>query len=107
MGKFKFLLLFILLNPIFLYSEPFTIETVPNPKLENSYVTDKSEIIHVDDEMVINNLLKDIEDTTGVQIALVILPSIGEEIPKDFAVNLFQKWGIGHKDSFRYGSKKI
>jgi uncharacterized protein len=99
MRKLNILLLCILLNPLYLYAESYTIATVPNPKLENSYMVDKANVVHQDDVLVLNNLLKEIEDTTQVQIALVILPSIGDQIPKDFAVNLFQKWGIGNKDT--------
>ena len=35
------------------------------------------------------------EQKSTAQVAVVVLPSIGDQIPKDFAVELFQYWGIG------------
>ncbi|MDJ0645719.1 MAG: TPM domain-containing protein, partial [Flavobacteriaceae bacterium] len=39
------------------------------------------------------------EQKTTAQIAIVMLPSIGTEVPKNFAVKLFEKWGIGQADT--------
>jgi uncharacterized protein len=67
---------------------------VPNPRIANGWVADPANLIaarHAD----INGLLTDLEQRTSVEVAVVILPTIGQLVPKDFAVALFQHWGIG------------
>jgi uncharacterized protein len=40
---------------------------------------------------------KRVEEATGVQIALVTLPSLDGEPVEDVANLLYRKWGVGHK----------
>ena len=61
------------------------------------YVTDVADVIQPQDEEQIQLLLKDLDQRTGIQIAVVALPSLeGGEIT-DFSNRLFQRWGIGKK----------
>lgn len=39
--------------------------------------------------------MHELEQNSSVEVAVVMLPSIGKEVPKSFAVDLFRKWGIG------------
>jgi uncharacterized protein len=80
--------------------QSFTPETVPNTKIQNnSYISDPSKILDEETYNQINNQLTFLEDSVGNQVALVMLPSIGEAVPKDFAYKLFNLWGIGKKGS--------
>jgi len=38
-----------------------------------------------------------VEQSTGVQMALVTVDSLGDEPIEDFANTLYRKWGVGHK----------
>jgi uncharacterized protein len=90
------LLLLLLLFPTWLMSQS-TIESIPNQKLINdSYVSNPDKIL--DDVTVsrIDSLLTALEKKTTVQIAVVMVESIGEEDVFDFAQNLFSRWGIGN-----------
>ncbi len=40
-------------------------------------------------------LLIELEQKTGAQVAVVTLPSLDGGEPADFAVRLFERWGIG------------
>ncbi len=76
----------------------YTVKTIPNPhELWGSqyWVSDPDN--HIDDswESRINGLLTNIEQKTTAEIAVVIVNSIGSEVPKDFSTNLFNAWGIG------------
>lgn len=78
--------------------ESFTVKTVPNPKIiENGWVSDPAGKLSAEDRSRINSLINGIERSTTAEIAVVILPSIGDQVPKDFAVDLFNTWGIGKK----------
>ncbi|WP_211208668.1 TPM domain-containing protein [Leptonema illini] len=73
-------------------------KTVPNPKTaDNTWVSDPANKLSGEDRQRINALINSVEDGTTAEIAVVILPSIGEQVPKEFAVELFNTWGIGKK----------
>lgn len=96
--KYKFLpiIAFSLFWMANLSGQTFTPESVPNTKIQNnSYISDPSNILDEETYNQINNQLTFLEDSVGNQVALVMLPSIGEAVPKDFAYKLFNLWGIG------------
>ena len=83
-----------------LSGQSFTPESVPNTKIQNnSYISDPSNILDEETYNQINSKLTFLEDSIGSEVALVMLPSIGEAVPKDFAYKLFNLWGIGEKGS--------
>lgn len=80
------------------FSQSYTVQTVPNPKTEyNGWVTNPDNVISPIIADSINLLLTDLEKKTSIQAAVVIINSIGEEVPADFATELFNTWGIGVK----------
>ncbi len=78
--------------------QAYSIATIPNPK-DNGYgwVSDPDHILTDEEVTALNSLITEIENTSTAQIAVVIVNSIGNEVPKDFATRLFNKWGIGQK----------
>lgn len=91
---------FLLFLAHFGFAQSYTLETVPNPKNRgNSYVSDPTNILSGGDVSKINRIIGEIEKVSGAQVAIVMLPSIGEENPKEFSTALFNKWGIGQKNS--------
>lgn len=81
--------------------DSYSISQVPHPKRggANGFITDPNDYISSSDEQQINALIWQIEQKTTAQIAVVMLPSIGTEVPKNFAVDLFEDWGIGQADT--------
>lgn len=81
-------------------NEVYRIDDISNPKNgnSNSFISDPNNYISAKEELELNTLIWSIESATTAQIAVVILPSIGNEVPKSFAVKLFKKWGIGQAD---------
>ncbi|WP_409035677.1 TPM domain-containing protein [Leptospira kanakyensis] len=72
------------------------VSKVPNPKeLRNSWVEDSAGVLT--DTSVIDNMISAEEASSGLEIAVVTLPTIGSYVPKDFAVALFNHWKIGKK----------
>ncbi len=75
---------------------PF-VTSIAYPKL-TSYITDQANIISQEDEKSITGLIKQIEQETTVEIAIVTIKSL-EGIPKEqYALELFEQSGIGKKD---------
>jgi uncharacterized protein len=82
-------------------SDPvYTVETVPDPKSSPSYhyVSNPDGVIEESTVAQIDSLLANLEKTTTSQVAVVVLNSIGETVPKTFATKLFNYWGIGDRE---------
>lgn len=101
--KTTFLFLFVLGNILIsysLHSEEINVKSLSNPKNSDTpwgNILDTSEFLDSDSKTKIQNELNNLEKEKGAQIGIVILPSIGNQDPKEFAVELFQHWGIGRK----------
>ncbi|NBC06100.1 MAG: hypothetical protein GVY26_02800, partial [Bacteroidetes bacterium] len=99
MPKISLFLLLLLLASSLYGQTAYTVETVPNPKDSGTgYVSDPGNVLSAEDVNTLNVLCYDLEETSTAQVAIVLLPSIGEENPKQFATRLFEHWGIGQRD---------
>lgn len=81
--------------------ETYTVGTVPSPRGAGiiGYVSDPKDYIDVVAEWHINELLYELEQKSSVEVAVVMLPSIGNVVPKTFATELFNTWRIGKGDT--------
>lgn len=79
----------------------YTLQDVPNVRLSDArqYVSDPSHILSGSARDTINAVLARLEESTGIETAVVMLPSIGEADIFNFAHELFRQWGIGKKKS--------
>lgn len=95
----RFLLIFILLlTGGFSFSQYNNVQDVPDPKSngQKGYVSNPNNIMSAADVQEANELLADLEAVDSFQVALVVLESIGSNVPKDFATELFAHWKVGH-----------
>lgn len=68
----------------------------PNPeKLVNDYAN----ILTDQEENKLENKLRDIDNKTGIQIAAVSIQTLDGADAHEFATNIINKWGVGHKDN--------
>ena len=74
-----------------------TVDDVPNPKTydADNWVSDPDHILDSETKNKINDILQQLEDSLTIEVAVVALNSIGEEEPHEFAVTLFNLWGVG------------
>lgn len=79
----------------------YTLQDVPNVRLSDArqYVSDPSYILSGSARDTINAVLARLEESTGIETAVVMLPSIGEADIFNFAHELFRQWGIGKQKS--------
>ena len=79
----------------------YSIESVPNVYAQDRrlHVSDPNGLLMQETQAEINRMLTLLEDSTGIQSMVVMLPSIGQEDIFDFAHSLFRHWGIGNKES--------
>jgi uncharacterized protein len=70
------------------------VEDVPNPRQQNSWVSDTAGIISPEREAQLNALLGQINRQTNAEVAVVTVDDV-DGTPKQFATKLFNHWGIG------------
>lgn len=95
-----FLLALLLCSPLsFLQAKDYTVETVPNVRLSNrmNHVSNPDGIISSPDVARINQMLNRLEDSLGIEVAVVAVNSIGDNDARSFATDLFNRWGLGKK----------
>ena len=61
------------------------------------YVNDYAQIISPSDQSAINRLLRELEQKTTAEVAVVTVLSTQPETIEGYSVKLFEKWGIGKK----------
>lgn len=82
-------------------TQAYSVETVPNVRLSDTklHVSDPTALLSAQARDTINTLFTQLESETGIEVAVVMLPSIGEANAFDFAHRLFRSWGVGKKGS--------
>ena len=91
---------FVICLPVNLYAQKvYSIETVPNVRLNDkqNHVSNPDQILSIVYVDSINHVLNELEDSVGVEVAVVALNSVGENDVRMFASDLFNRWGIGKK----------
>ncbi|MBY0574780.1 MAG: YgcG family protein, partial [Undibacterium sp.] len=94
----RFLKLFFLalLLPFALVSTGASAEQIPVPKM-GLRVTDLTQTLSTVQIEALAQKLKDLEKTKGSQIAVLILPSTGEESIAQFGFRVADEWKVGRK----------
>ena len=103
---FKYRLwVFVLLVCAFFVSaraEVYTVETVPSPKAKGQefYVSNPDTVLSFDTEQRINALCDSLNHNTEVELAVVAVSEIDADryTAYEFALDLFNYWGIGSSD---------
>lgn len=100
MKRIGIFLSLLLLLPFWISATDYTIETIPNVRLSDryNYVSNPDGIIQPETVARINQMLQTVEDSLGIEVAVVAIRSIGEHDARMFATDLFQHWGLGKKD---------
>lgn len=88
MKKRLLLILAVLILPAVVFA------AMPTPK---GFVTDEAGAIDAKTRTSLNAFLTNFDKQTGVEVAVVTVKTLGDIPIEDYAVDMFQKWGIGKK----------
>jgi uncharacterized protein len=66
-----------------------------------NYVNDFSGVLSPQTETRLNDLCRQVEEKAKAQIAVVTVKSLDGQDPVSYAVDLYQKWGVGKKGTDR------
>ncbi|OGP54220.1 MAG: hypothetical protein A2Y65_06000 [Deltaproteobacteria bacterium RBG_13_52_11] len=80
---------------MFLVATPYTWAAMP--ATPQGWVSDFAGILSDNTKTQINDLFTSIEKSTGAEIAVVTIPSLEGMSVEEYAVKLFNAWGIGKK----------
>ena len=69
----------------------------PNSLKPEGYVSDFARVLDANSRAVLEQYCGQVERATGVQMALVTIPSLEGDPIEDFANSLFRKWGVGKR----------
>lgn len=71
-----------------------SLKDIPRPR---GFVSDQAGLLSSTERVRLESLLASVEKRTGAEVAIVLLRSLGGEPVDSFAVELFERWGIGKK----------
>lgn len=97
---FTLILATFLLIPLQAQEKIYTVDNLPNVHLQNKmqYVCNPTGILSQAACDTIDAMLYALEQQTGIETVVAVVPSIGEEDCFDFSHQLLNKWGVGKKD---------
>lgn len=78
----------------------YTVDNIPKVHLQDKtrYVCNPASILSAAACDSIDHMLYALEQQTGIETVVAVLPSIGQEDCFDFSHQLLNKWGVGKKD---------
>ena len=80
------------------WSQP--INQIPNPrKRDGGWVVDMAGVLSVEQKARLNRVIDALERETGAEVAVVILQRTQGATPKEYATELFNRWGVGKRDA--------
>ncbi len=96
--KSKVVLQILFIFIFLLFTQIIGINAAINYPQLTEHLTDNANIIDQEYRQKINDLAKDIEKNTTVEIAVLTIESLEGDSPENYAINTFRKSGIGKKD---------
>ncbi|MCU0396232.1 MAG: TPM domain-containing protein [Chitinophagaceae bacterium] len=76
---------------------PLVAQKVPPRPDPPRLVNDYSRLLSADEAAQLERTLVAYDDTTSIQIAIVIVPTLNDYEPVDYATKLGREWGVGNK----------
>lgn len=68
-----------------------------NVAFSQAFVQDEAQIISVSDMQRISNFSAQVQQQTGIEIAILTLETLGDQSLEEKALSVFENWGIGSK----------
>ena len=95
MFKKQFKLFFV----FFLLCFPLLTQAYYNPGKPQGYVNDYTNLLSTQQKQNLETKLSSFKNETSTELAVVIIDSLQEDTIENFAVKLFEDWGIGSKEN--------
>ncbi len=80
-----------------LFLLPILLFAYSNPGKPTGFVNDFAGVLSSADRALLENKLSGLEKSTGNEVSIVTISSLGSDTIENFAVNLYKDWGLGKK----------
>lgn len=82
------------------YARDYEPDEIENPNIANryDYVADPGNLLNSQTRNIVNRRLQSLRDSTSAEVAVAVVPSIGDYTIEDFSEKVFTKWRLGKKD---------
>lgn len=89
-----------MLSALVAIARDYTPQEIENPNLADRrvYVADPGNLVSPDVKERVDSRLYDLRRQTSAEVAVVVVPSIGDIPIEDFTEQLFTRWGLGKSD---------
>ena len=94
--KRTLILILLLGSAVGCVQERYDAAAIPSPRRDGNWVHDGAGVV-ANRTPDIERILDALERDTGAEVAVATVPSVGDEVPKEFATALFNAWGVGKK----------
>ena len=90
----------IALSAIVAEARDYTPEEIVNPNVADryEYVADPEGRLSASTRSTVNRRLQGLRDSTTAEVAVAVVPSIGDYTVEDFSEKVFTRWGLGKND---------
>lgn len=95
--KVIFLLVF---SALLSFGRDYTPDEIVNPNISDRrvYISDPGNLVSPAIKAQVNEELYNLRKSTGAEVVVAVIPSIGDMPIEDFSEKLFTKWGVGKSD---------
>lgn len=83
----------------FVISFSVSAQDIPSRPVPPRLVNDFANVLSAKQEQILENKLVRFNDTTSTQICVVTIDDLGGTTVADFAYQIGEKWGVGHKEN--------
>lgn len=83
----------------FVISFSVSAQDIPSRPVPPRLVNDFANVLSAKQEQLLENKLVRFNDTTSTQICIVTIDDLGGTTVADFAYQIGEKWGVGHKEN--------
>jgi len=94
---FFFISLFTFLAFFYFFILPITLHAYTSPGKAIGFVNDFANILSIEQRSQLEIVLSDFKKQNGDEITIVTVTTLGDETVENYAVKLFEEWGIGEK----------
>jgi uncharacterized protein len=74
-----------------------TVSAYSSPGKPTGYVNDFANVLTLDTKQQLETKLSSLDASTSAQVSVVTIKTMGNDTIENFAVKLFEEWGIGQK----------
>jgi uncharacterized protein len=93
-----YLLVLLLLACHIATAQDFSVAQIPDPMRQGNHVANPDQLISPAAEQALNILLDSLDRSGRAQVAVILLKTIGSQVPKDVAHEIFNTWKPGYRE---------